>query len=80
MFHRSTVATHSGVAISDISDHHGTFVNTISLKSAHKKKASSWSFVRDMTNFQLEMFTDDPSQNFSDFSVENSDQVDSLFN
>ena len=79
MFHKSTVVTHSGVAISDISDHHGTFVN-ISLKSAHKKKASTLSFVRDMTNFQLEMFTDDLSQNFSDFSVENSDQVDSLFN
>ena len=78
MFPKSTVATRGGGAISDISVHHGTFVN-VSLKSAHKKKASSFSFIRDMKNFQLERFTDDLSQNFSDFSIENSDQVDSLF-
>ena len=79
MFPKSTVATHNGVVILDISDHHGTFVS-VSLKSAYKKKASSFSFICDMKNFQLERFTDDLSQNFSDFSVENSDQVDSSFN
>ena len=50
MFLKSTVATHSGMAISDISDHHGKFV-TVSLKSTQKKKASSFSFIRDMKNF-----------------------------
>ena len=78
MFPKSTVATHSGVAITDFSAHHGTFVS-VSLKSAHKK-ASSFSFIRDMKNFQLERFTADLSQNFSNFSVEKSHQVDSLFN
>ena len=52
----------------------------LSLKFAHKKEASSFSFIRDMKNFQLERFIDDLSQNFSDFSVENSDQVASLLN
>ena len=79
IFFESTVAAHSGVAISDISDHYGTFVH-ISLKSAHKKKASSFSFIRDIKNFQFERFADDPSQNFSNFLVENSDQADSVFN
>ena len=79
LFLKSTEATHSGKAISDISDHHVTFVN-ISLKSAHEKRASSFSFIRDMKNFQLERFTDDLNQNFSNFSVENSDQVDAVFN
>ena len=79
IFPKSTVATHSGVVVSGISDHHGTFVS-VSLKSAYKKKASSFSFIRDMKNFQLERFTDDLSQNFSNFSVENSDLVDSSFN
>ena len=79
MFPKSTVATHSGETISDISDHHGTFVN-VSLKSAHKKKASSFSFVCDMKNFQLEKFTDDLGQNLGNFLVENSDQIDFLFN
>ena len=79
MFRKSTAATHSGMAISDISDHHGTFVN-VSLKSAHKKKASSFLFIRDMKNFQLERFTNDLNQNLGDFLIENSDQVDSLFN
>ena len=79
MFRKSAVATHNGVAISDISDHHGSFVS-VSLKSAHKKKASSFSFIPDIKNFQLERFTDDLSQNFSDFLVKNNNQVDSLFN
>ena len=59
--------------------HHGTFVN-VPLKSAHKKKASSFSFICDIKNFQIEKYTNDLSQNFSNFSGENSDQVDSLFN
>ena len=79
MFRKSTAATHSGMAISDISDHHGTFVN-VSLKSAHQKKALSFSFIRDMKNSQLERFTNDLNQNLSDFFIENCDQVDSLFN
>ena len=72
------MATYGGVAISGISDHHGTFVN-VSVKSAHKKGEPSFSFIRDMKNFQLERFTDNLSQNLSDFSVKNSNQVDSLF-
>ena len=58
MFRKSTVAAHSGVAISDISDQYGSFVS-VSLKSAHKKKASSFSFIPDIKNFQLQRFTDD---------------------
>ena len=66
MLPKNTVATHCGVAISDISDHHGTLVN-VSLKSAHKKKASNFSFIPAMKNFQLEKFTDDLSQNLRVF-------------
>jgi len=68
----------AGVAISDISDHYGIFVNINCKTNSHKQKASIQ--IRDMKNFKLKEFIEDLNQKLESCPINDIESVDSQFN
>ena len=68
---------HSKMVITDISDHFRTFAN-IFLKPLTKKTLDV-THVRDMKNFNIEIFIEELSKKIKNFSIQNTEAVDSQF-
>ena len=64
----------SGIAVTDISDHCGTFANFL-LKSVCKN-TKSYNFVRDMKNFQPELFLESLIKKLNNFALSDNKPVD----
>ena len=68
----------SGIAVTDISDHCGTFANFL-LKSVYKN-TKSYNFVRDMKNFQSELFLESLNKKLNNFALSDNKPVDTQIN
>ena len=67
----------SGIAVTDILDHCGTFANFL-LKSVCKN-TKSYNFVRDIKNLQPELFLESLSKKLNTFALSDNKPVDSQF-
>ena len=67
----------SGVIISDLSDHFGTFIATSSKKII--TKTSKNAYIRDMRNFDLEVFLNELSANLNEVNPINNETVNKQF-
>ena len=67
------------MVITDISNHFGTFADIpISLKPL-TKKTSGVTHIRDMKNFNIEIFIEDLSEKVKNYSIQNTEAVNSQF-